>query len=182
MVGLSDLSLDLIGSLLSFGHSAGFGIDTDDGLGVRLAEMYPTVGEVKLHAVYICHLDAWLARILLLHTCENCVDVNFGRKVNTLLGYLVRRIGLAKLADGERRFVGTQVGQIGKEESYAYEGIGWMTPPLPSPPMMALVSFILATTFTSPTAAALYWPPRARVTSRRARLEERLEQVLPGVC
>ena len=85
--------------------------------------MYPTVGEVKLHTIDVGDLYAWLARILLLHTRENCINVNFGREVNALLGYLVRRIGLAKLADGERWFVGTQLGQVGEEEGYAYEGI-----------------------------------------------------------
>ena len=123
MVGLSDFSLNLIGSLLSLVHGAGFGIDADDGFGVRLAEMYPTIGEVKLHAVNISYLDAWFARILLLHASKNSIDISLRRKVNTLLGDLRGRIGLAKLADGERWFVCAQVSQVGKEKGYAYEGI-----------------------------------------------------------
>ena len=49
-------------------------------------------------------------------------------------------------------------------------------------PMTAPVSFISVTTFTSPTADAAYLPPRAVVTSRRARVELRFETVFPGVC
>ena len=44
-------------------------------------------------------------------------------------------------------------------------------PPLPSPPITAPASFILATTFTSPTAEAEYLPPCRSVTSRSARDE-----------
>ena len=57
-----------------------------------------------------------------------------------------------------------------------------MTPPLPSPPMTAPTSFIFSTTFTSPTAAAKYCCPCFCVTSLKARVEERLLTVGPGVC
>jgi hypothetical protein len=56
-----------------------------------------------------------------------------------------------------------------------------MIPPLPSPPMIALVAFILLTTFTSPTAAALYSPPAFSVTSLNALVDDRLDTELPGV-
>ena len=48
--------------------------------------------------------------------------------------------------------------------------------------MTALVSFIFVTTLTSPTAEAAYSIPYLRVTSRKARVELKLETVLPGVC
>ena len=54
-----------------------------------------------------------------------------------------------------------------------------MIPPLPSPPITVLVSFILITTFTSPTAEAVYVPPCFSVTSLNALEEDKLETVFP---
>ena len=55
-------------------------------------------------------------------------------------------------------------------------------PPFPSPPITAFTSFILATTFTSPTAAAAYTCPFSSVISRKARVDDKFETVAPGVC
>ena len=54
-----------------------------------------------------------------------------------------------------------------------------MIPPFPSPPITVLVSFILMTTFTSPTALAVYVPPCFWVTSRNALEDDKLETVFP---
>ena len=48
-------------------HGLGLAVDADDGLGVRLAEMYPTVGEVDLHAVDIVDRSAVVVGKHLLH-------------------------------------------------------------------------------------------------------------------
>ena len=41
---------------ICLGHALGLGVDADDGLGVRLAKVYPVLGKVYLYAVNIVDL------------------------------------------------------------------------------------------------------------------------------
>ena len=49
---LHELLAEIVGQF----HGLGLAVDADDRLGVRLAEVYPTVGEVDLHTVDIIFL------------------------------------------------------------------------------------------------------------------------------
>ena len=55
----------------------GFGVNADDGLGVRLAEMHPTVLEVNLDAVDISDFLVFEA---LFDGFKQSIDVERGRK------------------------------------------------------------------------------------------------------
>ena len=54
-----------------------------------------------------------------------------------------------------------------------------MTPPLPSPPIIAFLAFIISTTFTSPTFELKYSHPYLSVTSFKPRVDDILETVEP---
>lgn len=90
--------------------------------------------------------------------------------------YLVLGNGITWIASLKFTYLLTLLCKESEEESHAHKGIT----PVVKPPdkslrrcllhqSLRLASFILVTTLTSPTAAALYWQPCFSVTSRSAR-------------
>ena len=59
--------------------------------------MYPSVGEVNLHAVFVVYA---LVLVEFLHLSEDGVYINLGREVNTILGNAVVGVGSAQFAHG----------------------------------------------------------------------------------
>ena len=114
-----NLFANLVGCL----HCGGFGIDTDDGLGIGLAEVYPLVGEVNLHTVDVVHFDAGLPCVHCLHLGEDGIHVGGGIEVNAVLGDGVVGVGGTELANGESGLCLAFVCQMAEEEGNAYEGI-----------------------------------------------------------
>ena len=81
-------------------HGLGLAIDANDRFGVRLAEVYPAVGEVDLHAVDIVDGGAVVVGEHLLHFHEDGVDIGARGEVDAVLGNLIVGEGLAQFADG----------------------------------------------------------------------------------
>ena len=76
--------------LISFLYGVRLAIDADDRFGVRLTEMYPTVGKVNLHAI---DGSDTLVGELVFDTFEQCIHIHIGRKIDAVLGYAVFGIG-----------------------------------------------------------------------------------------
>ena len=96
-------------------------IDADDGLGVRLAQMYPTISKVNLHAVDIVHgLNVkGCSRIEeLLHLLEDGIDIRCWLQVDAVLCHEIVGIGLAELA-----YLAAFLCQLRQEEGNTHEGI-----------------------------------------------------------
>ena len=89
---LHEALANLVGRL----HGGSLAIDANDGLGIGLAQVYPTVREVDLHAVDVVHCGTVVLGEYLLHLHEDCVDIGLGCEVDAVLGYLVFREGGAK--------------------------------------------------------------------------------------
>ena len=94
-------------------HRGGLGIDSDDGLGIALAQVNPLVGEVYLDTVDIINL---LLGIDTLDFGQDGIDISTGLEVDTVLGDEVRRICLAELTDGF-----ALMGQMTQEECDTYQ-------------------------------------------------------------
>ena len=77
----------------------------------------------------------------------------------TNLFRFLHRVSFGINTDNRFRIALTQMHPFFREVDLHTIDIGDITPPLPSPPIIALVAFIFVTTFTSPTAAALYSQP-----------------------
>ena len=103
-----------VGSL----HSGSLAIDADDRLGVALAEVYPTVGEVELHAVDVGYGHIGLLAIEFLDLDQDSVDIGLGGKVDAVLGDIIGGEGGTQLADG--KFL---LGQRREEQGDAHEGV-----------------------------------------------------------
>lgn len=93
----------------------GLGVDADDGLGVRFAQVYPAVGKVDFHAVDVGNL---LVGIAGLDSGEYGVDVGAGLEHELHLHNLVGRVCGAELAHGLARFC-----KQGQEECHAHERV-----------------------------------------------------------
>ena len=64
---------DLLAKGISFFHGMCFRINTNDGFGVALAEVYPLVSEVNLHAINVCNL---LVFVEFLNLLQNSKDIS----------------------------------------------------------------------------------------------------------
>ena len=90
---LHKLFAEVVGLL----YGLGLAVDTDDGLGIRLAQVYPTVGEVNLYTVDVVDRGAVVLGKHLLHLHEDGVYIGLGCEVDAVLGYLVVGEGGAEL-------------------------------------------------------------------------------------
>ena len=93
----------------------GLAIDADDGLGVALAQMHPSVVEVDLDAVD--GGDAF-SLIMLLDRFEDGVDVHARLEFKAVFGNTVLGVGLLKLANGHAALC-----QQRQEQSHAHKGV-----------------------------------------------------------
>lgn len=72
-----DYGFDLLSEVVCLVHGGRFGVYADYRLGVGLAEVYPAVGEVYLHAVNVGH---GLVGIAFFHSCEYGIYIDIGGK------------------------------------------------------------------------------------------------------
>lgn len=72
-----DYGFDLLSEVVCLVHGGRFGVYAYDWLGVGLAEVYPAVGEVYLHAVDVGHC---LVGIALFHSREYGIYIDIGGK------------------------------------------------------------------------------------------------------
>ena len=93
---LHEAFANLVGRL----HGGSLAIDADDGLGVGLAQVYPTVGEVYLHTVDVVDLCSGVLSEHFLHLDQDGIYIGFRSEVDAVLGNLIVGEGLAQLADG----------------------------------------------------------------------------------
>ena len=63
-------------------HGVSLAVNADDRLGVRLAQMYPLVGEVDFHAVDVGNL---FIAIHLLYLEQDGINIGRGSEVDTVL-------------------------------------------------------------------------------------------------
>ncbi len=111
---LHELLAEVVGLL----HGLSLAVDADDGFGIRLAEVNPTVGEVDLHAVDIIDRCAVVVGKHLLDLRQDGIDIGTWGEVNAVLGNLIVRESLAQFADGAALLC-----QAGEKEGDAYQGI-----------------------------------------------------------
>ena len=111
---LHELFAEVIGLL----HGAGFAIDADNGLGIRLAEVNPAVGEVDLHTVYIIDRCAVVVCEHLLDLREDGIDIGTRGEVNTVFGNLIVRECLVQFADSTAFLCKAR-----EEEGNAYQSV-----------------------------------------------------------
>ena len=90
-------------------------VDTDDRLGIALAQVHPFIGEVYLHAVDISYL---LVLIEFLHLSQDGIHIGIGRQVHPVLGHEVGRIGGTQFT----HFL-SLVCQVAQEEGNAHQGV-----------------------------------------------------------
>ena len=93
MYYLYHLSCQSIGFL----HGCRLGIDADNRLSVALAQVYPAVCEVYLHAVLVVHA---LLLVYFLHLGEDGIYVDVGGEVDSVLGYAVVVLLCSQFAHG----------------------------------------------------------------------------------
>ena len=109
---------ELPAQFVGLSHGLSLAIDADDGLGVRLAQMYPTVREIDLYAVDVVDLSTRIGSKEFLHFHKDGVDIGLGGEVNAILGYLLVGESLAQLTG-----CAALLGAAGEEEDNAYKGI-----------------------------------------------------------
>lgn len=78
-------------------HGVSLAVNANDGFGVRLAQMYPLVGEVDFHAVDVGNL---FIAIHLLYLEQDGIDIGRGSEVDTVLCNEIVGEGSAQLAGG----------------------------------------------------------------------------------
>ena len=91
---------EALAQLVGFGHRLCLAVDADDGFGVRLAQVYPTGGEVNLNTVDVVDDGFRVLGKHLLNLDKDGVDIGLGREVDAVLGYLVVGERAAQFADG----------------------------------------------------------------------------------
>lgn len=107
--------LDILTQPLSFFHRVSLAIDANDGLGVALAQVGPTILKVNLDTIYSGHL---LALIMLLYCTKDGINIHPGLEFEFSLCNAVLRIGLLQLADGH-----AALGQQREEQRHAHKRI-----------------------------------------------------------
>ena len=96
-----------------------FAVDADDGLGVALAEVHPTVGEVDFDAVDGGDfLNTLHAVVEFGDFCQEGVDVHVGCEVLAVFGDDVFGVGAAEFAGFH-----AALGEEGEEERHADERV-----------------------------------------------------------
>ena len=91
--GLNNL-LDFFAQLLRPRHGVSLAVDADNGLGVTLAQMCPSVLKVNFHAIDGSEI---LALVVLRNCLENLVHIHAGSELKFGLSNAVLRIGSLEL-------------------------------------------------------------------------------------
>ena len=89
---------DFLAKFVGHVHRRRFAVNADDGLGIRLAQVYPTIREVNLHTVDIVDLRAIVLGEQLYHLDEDGVDIGLRGEVDAVLRNLIVWEGGAQLA------------------------------------------------------------------------------------
>lgn len=80
---------EFLADSVSLLHGVRLAIDTDNRLGVRLAQVYPLVGEINLHTVNIIHLCGRISSKHLLHLHQDGIDIRLRGQVDAVLSDLI---------------------------------------------------------------------------------------------
>lgn len=90
-------------------------VNADDGFGVRLAQMHPTLRKINLHAVLVVYFELFVAAF---YHAQHAVHIDGGRQLYLVFRDKVVRVRLAQFGYGFARF-----GQVREEQGNAHERI-----------------------------------------------------------
>ena len=88
--------LDILAQSFGLLHRMGLTIDTDNGLGIALAQMHPTIGKIDLNSIDGGHL---LTLIVFLNCLEDGIHIHLWLELKFSLCNAVLRISLLEFTD-----------------------------------------------------------------------------------